>query len=58
MEKVAVITDIHGNLPALEAALARVEEIGPDAVYANDYNDPSFLNSGDADVSVVDVVAE
>lgn len=32
--------------------------IGPDAVYANDYNDPSFLNSGDADVSVVDVVAE
>lgn len=29
----AIITDIHGNLPALEAALARVEEIGPDAVY-------------------------
>jgi predicted phosphodiesterase len=30
MRKVAVITDIHGNLPALEAALARVDEIGPD----------------------------
>jgi putative phosphoesterase len=33
MGQVAIITDIHGNLPALEAALARVEEIGPDAVY-------------------------
>lgn len=33
METVAVIADIHGNLPALEAALARVEEIGPDAIY-------------------------
>ncbi|MGH2938348.1 MAG: metallophosphoesterase family protein [Solirubrobacterales bacterium] len=33
MERVAVITDIHGNLPALEAALTAVEEIGPDAVY-------------------------
>ncbi len=25
---VAVITDIHANLPALEAALARIEELG------------------------------
>ena len=25
---VAVITDIHGNLPALEAALSRIEELG------------------------------
>lgn len=33
METVAVITDIHGNLPALEAALARIDEIAPDAVY-------------------------
>ena len=30
---VAVITDIHGNLPALEAALARIEELGIDQVY-------------------------
>jgi putative phosphoesterase len=30
---VAVITDIHGNLPALEAALARVDELGIDQVY-------------------------
>jgi putative phosphoesterase len=33
MGQVAIITDLHGNLPALEAALARVEEIGPDALY-------------------------
>jgi len=29
-ERVAILTDIHGNLPALEAALARVEELSPD----------------------------
>ncbi len=28
---VAVVTDIHGNLPALEAALARIEELGIEA---------------------------
>ena len=33
VQSVAVITDIHGNLPALESALARIEEIGPDATY-------------------------
>ena len=33
MSEVAIITDIHGNLPALQAALSRVEEIGPDALY-------------------------
>ena len=27
-DKVAVITDIHANLPALEAALARIAELG------------------------------
>jgi putative phosphoesterase len=31
--RTAVITDIHANLPALEAALGRIEEIGVDAVY-------------------------
>ncbi|MBA3262477.1 MAG: metallophosphoesterase family protein [Thermoleophilaceae bacterium] len=30
---VAVITDVHGNLPALEASLSAIEEIGVDAVY-------------------------
>lgn len=32
-EAVAVITDIHGNLPALEAALARIETLGIERVY-------------------------
>ena len=33
MNRVAVITDIHANLPALEAALAEIERLGVDAVY-------------------------
>src|SRR5215210_8057594 len=33
MDRVAVITDIHGNLPALEAALRRIEELGIERVY-------------------------
>ena len=32
-DRVAVITDIHANLPALEAALARIDELGIEAVY-------------------------
>jgi len=32
-ETVAVITDIHANLPALQAALARIEELGVQRVY-------------------------
>jgi putative phosphoesterase len=31
--QVAVITDIHGNLPALEAALARIDELGIERVH-------------------------
>lgn len=31
--RAAVITDIHGNVPALEAALRRIEELGVDDVY-------------------------
>ncbi len=31
--RVAIITDIHANLPALDAALARIEELGVDATY-------------------------
>jgi putative phosphoesterase len=30
---VAVITDIHGNLPALQAALARIEQLGIESVF-------------------------
>jgi putative phosphoesterase len=33
MERVAVITDIHANLPALEAVLEAIESSGVDAVY-------------------------
>ena len=33
MSAVAVITDIHANLPALEAALERIDELGIERVY-------------------------
>jgi putative phosphoesterase len=33
MQRVAVITDIHANLPALEAVLGNVQSSGVDAVY-------------------------
>jgi putative phosphoesterase len=33
MQRVAVITDVHGNLPALQAALARIDELGVDTTY-------------------------
>ena len=33
MSDVAVITDIHANLPALQAALARIDELGIGRVY-------------------------
>ena len=32
-DTVAVITDIHGNLPALQAALARIDELGIETIY-------------------------
>jgi putative phosphoesterase len=33
MNQVAVITDIHANLPALRAALARIDELGVERIY-------------------------
>jgi putative phosphoesterase len=33
MERAAVITDIHGNLPALQAVLGGIDELGVDNVY-------------------------
>jgi putative phosphoesterase len=33
VERVAVITDMHANLPALQAALARIDELEVDAIY-------------------------
>jgi predicted phosphodiesterase len=32
-DSVAVVTDIHANLPALEAALERIEELAIERVY-------------------------
>lgn len=32
-ERVAVVTDVHGNLPALQAALTRIDEIGIERIY-------------------------
>jgi hypothetical protein len=32
-QRVAVITDIHANLPALEAALSAIDAAGCDAIY-------------------------
>ena len=32
-DRVAVITDIHANLPALHAALARIDELGIQEIY-------------------------
>ena len=33
MNRIAVVTDIHGNLPALQDSLAAIDEIGVDALY-------------------------
>jgi putative phosphoesterase len=33
MTRIAVITDVHGNLPALEAAFAEIETLGADNIY-------------------------
>ena len=32
-DAVAVITDLHANLPALEASLARIDELGIERAY-------------------------
>jgi predicted phosphodiesterase len=31
--RIAVFTDVHGNLPALDAALAEIDRLGADAIY-------------------------
>jgi predicted phosphodiesterase len=33
LNRVAVITDIHGNLPALQASLDAIDRIGIDQIY-------------------------
>jgi hypothetical protein len=33
LNRIAVMTDIHGNLPALEASLTAIDAIGVDEIY-------------------------
>ncbi len=33
MMQLALLSDIHGNLPALEAVALDLEQVSPDAVY-------------------------
>ena len=35
MVRIAIVSDIHGNLPALEAVLRDLEQVTPDRVYVN-----------------------
>jgi hypothetical protein len=39
--QVAVVTDIHANLPALEAALARIDELGIEQLYERGWVTPN-----------------
>ena len=50
---VAVITDLHGNLPALEAALARIDELGLDRIYCGG----DLVGYGPHPTEVCDVIA-
>jgi hypothetical protein len=40
VQRVGVITDIHANLPALEAALARIDDLGVDGLYCGSDGNP------------------
>ena len=39
--RVAIFSDIHGNLPALEAVLADIAAQQPDLVYCHTVRDPT-----------------
>jgi len=52
MERVAVLADIHGNLPALEAVLADVERAGVDLIVLN-----GDLADGPFPVETLDLLA-
>jgi len=45
---VAIITDIHGNLPALQAVLRRVEELGIERTYGGDLVGSARIRTGSA----------
>jgi putative phosphoesterase len=53
MARVAVITDIHGNLPALEATFEAIEAAGTDAVYCGG----DLVGYGPQPTEVCDAVA-
>jgi hypothetical protein len=49
--RVAVITDIHGNLPALHAALARIDEPrNDDDAIARDLEDCGYITAHDREL--------
>lgn len=47
---VAILADVHGNLPALEAVVADIRRIGPDGVIVNG----DMLNRGPSGVAVLE----
>jgi predicted phosphodiesterase len=52
MTRIAVLADVHGNLPALEAVLADIQQIGPDyVVVAGD-----VVNRGPQSKACLDVI--
>ena len=52
MTRIAIVADIHGNLPALEAVLADLKQTAPDAVYV----DGDIVNRGPQSKEVLDVI--
>lgn len=50
--QIAVLADVHGNLPALEAVLARLEEVQPDYVVLNG----DLINGVPFSTEVIDLV--
>jgi predicted phosphodiesterase len=54
MMRIAVLADIHGNLPALEAVLRRIEELQPDAVVV----DGDLINAVPFSAEVIDRVRQ
>jgi predicted phosphodiesterase len=53
VRSLAVLADVHGNLPALEAVLADVADVAPDRVVVNG----DLVNRGPEGVSVLERVA-
>ena len=52
--RIAILADVHGNLPALEAVLTDIEEQGVDRVIVNG----DSVNRGPESVPVMRTLAE